>query len=201
MIPADELRQIWNSQQDSERTKGKEKMLALVIEKTRTLDRKVAARNARECLAGVFVAAIFAWEAWNAPSQLERLGMAVVSLTGAWYAYYLPRYGRGPRRLDAGASLTAYQELLREGYDEQIRLLRSVKYWAILPAYLGVLLAKIGTGMRLAAEGKNPWTNVISMAIVTTICVAVWFLMEFRSVPRLQRLKEDLSALKGRSGD
>lgn len=170
-------------------------MLASVIEKTRTLDRMVAARNMRECLAGVFVAAFFAWAAWSAPSVLERLGMTIVSLTGAWYAYYLPRYGKGPRRLDASANLTAYRAILREGYDQQIRLLRSVKYWAILPAYVGVLMARIGMGMRLAAEGKKPWTNVSSVAIVTAIFVAVWLLMEFRSLPRLQRLKNDLSAV------
>jgi hypothetical protein len=195
MIPPDELRQIWSSQRDFERTKGGEEMLASVIEKTRTLDRMVAARNMRECLAGVFVAAFFAWAAWSAPSVLERLGMTIVSLTGAWYAYYLPRYGKGPRRLDPSANLTAYRAILREGYDQQIRLLRSVKYWAILPAYVGVLMARIGTGMRLAAEGKNPWTNVSSVAIVTAIFIAVWFLMEFRSLPRLQRLKDDLSAV------
>jgi hypothetical protein len=56
-------------------------------------------------------------------------------------------------------------------------------------------MARIGTGMRLAAEGKNPWTNVSSVAIVTAIFIAVWFLMEFRSLPRLQRLKDDLSAV------
>jgi hypothetical protein len=56
-------------------------------------------------------------------------------------------------------------------------------------------MARIGTGMRLAAEGKNPWTNVSSVAIVTAIFVAVWLLMEFRSLPRLQRLKNDLSAV------
>jgi hypothetical protein len=49
--------------------------------------------------------------------------------------------------------------------------------------------------MRLAVEGKNPWTNVSSVAIVTAIFVAIWFLMEFRSLPRLQRLKDELSAL------
>jgi hypothetical protein len=176
-------------------------MLGLVIEKTRAFDRMIAVRNARECLEGVLVAAFFAWAAWNAPSLLERLGMAIVSLTGAWYAYYFPRSGRGPRRLDPGANLTAYRELLREGYEQQIRLVRSVKYWAILPAYVGGLLAKIGTGMRLAAEGKNPWTNVSSLVIATAIFVVVWLLMEFRSVPRLQRLKEGLSALTGPSRD
>jgi hypothetical protein len=200
MIPPNELRQIWSSQRAFERTKGGEEMLASVIEKTRTLDRMVAARNMRECLAGVFVAGFFAWAAWSAPSVLERIGMTIVSLTGAWYAYYLPRHGKGPRQLDPSANLTAYRALLREGYDQQIRLVRSVKYWAMLPAYVGFLIAKIGTGMRLAVEGKNPWANVSSVAIVTALFVAVWFLNEFRSVPRLQRQKDDLSDLT-RNGD
>jgi hypothetical protein len=195
MIPADDFRQIWNSQATSKELKGGDEMLATVIERTRNLDRKIAIRNTRECIAGALVAGIFAWQAWNAPSPLERLGMVIVALSGVWVAYYLLRHGGGPRRLDPGAKLTAYGDLLRESYDQQIRLLRSVKYWGILPAYAGILIADIGTRMRWAGEGKNPWTDFTRIAIVTAVFGAYWFVNETYSVPRLQRLKNTLPSL------
>jgi hypothetical protein len=52
MIPADDFRQIWNSQATSKELKGGDEMLATVIERTRNLDRKIAIRNTRECIAG-----------------------------------------------------------------------------------------------------------------------------------------------------
>lgn len=193
MTSGDELRQIWNSQTTSQELKGGEEMLSMVIEKTRAFDRKIASRNTRECFAGLLVAGFFAWSAWEAPSPLERLGWMVVALSGVWYVYYLLRYGGGPKRLDPAASLTAYSGLLRESYDRQIRLLRSVKYWAILPPYVGILINDIGMRLRLANAGKDPWAGLYRIAVVTAIFVTVWILNEFYALPRLLRLRDDLA--------
>ena len=99
-----------------------EEMLTVVIERTRRFDRRIAVRNAIECIAATFVVGIFAWFAWKAPSGLEKAGAAMVAASGVWIGYYILRFGSGPKALDPGMNLTAYNQLLKESYEQQIRL-------------------------------------------------------------------------------
>lgn len=172
-------------------------MLTMVIERTRTLDRRIAVRNAIECVAGFFVMGIYAWSAWKAPSGLEKIGDAMVAGSGVWIAYYILRFGSGPRPLDPGVSLNAYHQLLRAGYEQQIRLLRNVKYWYLLPPYIGVLVASLGLWLRLHGEGRNPWSVLISVGAVTCVFVLGWIANEVYGLRYLERLKGELSSITG----
>ena len=163
-------------------------MLALVIEKTRSFDRQIAVRNALEYIGAVFVVCMFGWFAVKAPNQIVRAGMTIVALSGIWIIYYIRRYGGGPKRPDAGTDLFVYNRLLHENYEQQIRLLRQVKYWYLLPPYVGIVIASIGAWFQ-------PPAGLLGLVVVSLIFGVVWVLNERYGVRHLERLKKELLTL------
>ena len=190
MNPHDELRDLWCSQPQPQR-KG-EDMLALVIERTRTLDRRVAARNALEIAASVLVVAGFAFAATRAPSGLEKLGMAMVAASGAWIAWYVWRNGTAPAAPDRDTDLHSYENLLLDNYNHQIRLLKNVKYWYVMPPYVGLLVAWVGRAVRVGWH-QIGWGDYLNLAVFTTVFGLVWILNEVGAVRHLERVKREIS--------
>jgi hypothetical protein len=196
MTTPDELRELWHTPGPRPGKRGEE-MLTLVIEKTRTFDRQIAVRNAVECIAAALVVAMFGWFALKAPNEIVRIGMIVVALSGIWIAYYILRYAGGPKNLDPGMDLSAYGRLLRENYDQQIRLLRRVKYWYLLPPYVGIVIGNIGLWVQLTSEGRNLGVRLASLAgfiFVTALFAGVWVLNERHGVRHIERLKKELQS-------
>src|ERR1022692_484195 len=110
MMNRDQLCDLWHGESPSPIEKEGKEMLTMVIERTRSFDRRIAVRNAVECVADVLVVGIFTWLAWRAPSVLERLGDGMVAASAIWIGYYILRFGSGPRTLDPGVSLNAYNQ-------------------------------------------------------------------------------------------
>ena len=198
----DHLNDLWRSDSASASTspeqkeKEGEEMLTMVIERTRKFDRTILLRNVREIVAALIVTGVFTWLAWRAPNQLERVGLVVVAASGIWITYYLVRFGGGPGRLDPGVNLSGYNRLLLESYEQQIRLLRGVKYWYLLPMYAGMVVTSVGSWLRLHGAGKTPWGPVVSMVIVTAGCGFVWVLNEVYAVRCLEKLKRELKGME-----
>ena len=74
----------------------------------------------------------------------------------------------------------------------------AVKYWYLLPPYVGILVAHLGLGLRLYAEGRNLWGAVAGIAAVTCIFVLVWIANEVYGVRHIERLKRELSLIEER---
>lgn len=187
MNSGDELRDLWREQPAVPVRKG-EDMLTLVIERTRKVDRQIAARNTREICAALLVMVVFAIMAWHAGGWIERIGWTITSASGVWIVFYLMRHGKGPGRPDRDASVAAYTAVLAEFYDRQIRLLRSVKYWYILPMYCGIVVAALGQWLRW----HDTAAKLLSMSIVTAGCIGVAILNERYGVRRLEQLRAEL---------
>ena len=197
MNTQDDFRNLWHSEAGIQPATRGEEMLTLVIERTRRFDRQIAVRNSIECIASALVVGMFAWFAWRAPNEIIRAGMAIVALSGVWIAFYILRYGGGPKPLDPGIDLSAYPRILRESYERQIRLLRRVKYWYLLPLYIGLVVGSVGLWFQLASEGRNLLARLASLldfGITTIVFVFVWILNERYGVRKLERLKEELCA-------
>jgi hypothetical protein len=184
----DELRELWQQQPATNVPQG-EDMLTLVIERTRKLDRQIASRNTRECLVAAGVALFFAWVAWRVPDALGRAGWTIAAASMIWAAFYVLRFGAGPGSPDRSASVAAYAALLAENYDRQIRLLRTVKYWSLLPLWVGLAMGTAGGWLRLHAP---VWVLVVELALITAPLVLVWALNEIWGVRYLERLKAQL---------
>ena len=198
----DLLNDLWRSEaassssSSSQKEKEGEEMLTMVIERTRRFDRQILLRNVREVAAAFIVTGIFAWFAWRVPSGLEKIGDVIVALSGVWITYYVLRFGAGPKALDPGVSLNAYSQLLRENYDRQVRLVRSAKYWYLLPMYVGLTVLSLGMWLRLHGAGQSGRPAVVSMVIITAGFGFVWVLNEAYAVRCLEKLKRELQGME-----
>jgi hypothetical protein len=191
MPDKDELAQLWSSQRAGPETKG-EDMLVMAMKRVNRFDRTIKLRNWRESIAGVVVTIWFAWIAWRSPNGLTRAGNALVAASGLWYVFCMWRYGHEARPSAPDRSLADYQRALLRKYDYQIRLLKNVKYWYLLPPYAGLLLASAGILMDDAAKGHPASPQWVAMAIYTAVFAAVWWLNEAYAVRKLSRARAGL---------
>jgi hypothetical protein len=198
MSGRDELRELWCSQ-PSLKTTGGEDMLVLVQRKTSRFDRMIALRNRMECIAAGTVVAMFGFFAFRAHNTLVRTGCLVIAASAAWIIFYILRYGKGPSSVDPSLDLLGYTRALTNRYDYQIKLLKSVKYWYLLPPYLGLLLGTAGVFQEWAKAGILRWTDFISPAIYTAVYAAVWWLNEVYSVGRLRKERAKLVSITSES--
>lgn len=175
-------------------------MLRVVQTRTNRFDRKMAVRNSIECIAAGVVVAIFGLSGLRAGEDaLARIGSFVIAASMAWIIFYLLRYGRGPRDVDPSLDLRGYAQALVNRYDHQIKLLKSVKYWYLLPPYLGLLLWTLGILRDKARNGEFGWSDSIPPMIYTAVFAAVWWLNEVYSVGRLRRERGRLLAMTANS--
>jgi hypothetical protein len=197
MADKDELNQLWCGQNTGPPAKG-EDMLTIAMERANRFDRTIRLRNWRECAGGVALTAIFAFIAWHSPNALARAGHLVVAASGVWYCFYMLRYGRGTPLPAPDRSAADFQGALLQQYDHQIRLLRTVKYWALAPPYVGLLLASAGIVEANQAAGQPVWPQLIAFAVYTAVFGAVWWANEIYAVRKLRdkraRLLEEMEA-------
>lgn len=198
MNEQDELHSLWSSQPSSKTWRG-EDMLKFVQKKTNHFDRVMALRNWMECIAACVVVVLFGFSALRAEDALVRAGFLVVAAGAAWIIFYLLRYGKQPRDVDPSLDLRGYAEALVNRYDHQIKLLKSVKYWYLLPPYLGLLLGTLGVFRDKARTGVLSWSDWIWPVMYTAFFGAVWWLNEVYSVRRLRAERAKLLAMTANS--
>ena len=187
----DELQKLWKSQPPCGSVKGND-MLEIVEKKMQKFDRMIAWRNRVECIAAAAVAIFFTWTAVHVPNILMKAGSLVVAGGGVWIIYYMLRHGNVKATVDPSKNLANYTQALVERYDHQIRLLKSVKYWYLLPMYVGLLILSMGISLQRAKEGAPAWLDVIGPALCTLVFGVIWWLNE---VPAVRRLRNERAHL------
>lgn len=190
----DELRDLWCGQSQEPST-TKEELVELVLEKSRNLDRAVFRRNLRECTAAVVVMALFTWMAFHALNALQRTGLLIVAASGLWIIFFLLRYGRASAPADPGQDLRTYRLDLVERYDRQIALLKSVKYWYLLPPWIGMLLNTAGMMLSHAHKNSLLFSDLGSAVFYTVGFAFIWWLNEGYAVPKLRAARARALAL------
>jgi hypothetical protein len=194
----DELHDLWCSQPSLKTVRG-EDMLAFVQRRTDRFDRAMAVRNWIECVAAGVLVAIFGFSALRPGDALVRAGSLVIAASTAWIIFYLLRYGRGPRDVDPSLDLRGYAQALVHRYDHQIKLLKSVKYWYLLPPYVGLLLGTVGILRDKARTGALSWSDSILPMFYTAVFAAIWWLNEVYSVRRLRAERAKVIAMTANS--
>jgi len=194
----DELHDLWCSQPFLKTGRG-EDVLRLVQKRTNRFDRAMLVRNWIECIAAGVVVATFVFFALRAEDALARTGAFVIAASATWIIFYLLRYGRGPRDVDPSLDLRGYTQALVHRYDHQIKLLKSVKYWYLLPPYLGLLLWSLGILRDKARTTALSWSDSIPPMIYTTVFAAIWWLNEVYSVRRLRQERARLLEMTANS--
>jgi len=201
MSEKDELERLWSSQTAGPPTKG-EDMLNIAIRKADQFDRMIRRRNVVECIAAAFVAVFFAIMAVRAPNALARAGNAVVAASGLWIIYYFARHGREARDPAPDQTLAGFQRALLGKYEHQIRLLKSVKYWYLLPPYAGLLLMSAGLILQNRHVARLGWADFILPVTYTAVYAGVWWFNEVAGVGWLMRQRARLlESMRGLEGD
>jgi hypothetical protein len=187
-----ELENLWKTQPLQAAVKGEE-MLDIVIRKSAAFDRRVAARDRRETLAGLVVAAIFGVAAWVQTNPLQRAGSLMAVAAAAWIIVYIRGNRTHPVPDPApDQSLTGYRQALASKYDHQIRLLKTAKFWYVLPLYIAVLVIMAGSILERARTRPLVWSDATPIVFQTLFFGVVWWLNEIYAVRKLRRSRMQL---------
>lgn len=193
MKEQDELRDLWCSQPPWGDMKGEE-IMAAVQKRIARFDRMIAVRNLAECIAAGLVVAFFGWLGLRTHDSLMQAGFFIVAAGAAWIIYYLARHGQVSVSPDPNQCLPNYIRALIERYDHQIYLLKNVKYWYLLPMFVGLLITSVA--LYREHPGAIPfWSALIMPAIYTAVFVGVWWLNEVVAVGRLRQERARLFSL------
>lgn len=199
-----QLRELYRSQPSRPTGKGPEDMLAIVEKQGRRFQRSIAMRNTLDYIACAVVTIVFAWLTAQAPYTLSRIGLAIVAASGVWIAYYLHRFGSVSMPPEKDRDLEGYQRLLAENYRRQIRLLRNVKYWYLLPPNVGLIISAVANWMHLAPQQRGLFMIAALFVIPTIVFGLIWWANEDYVVRYLEGKQRELEALRhgvGREGE
>lgn len=140
----DDWKDTWQAADESaESALSDEDLLRLVKEQSKAFDQKIRRRDRREGIAAALVALLFSTMLLD-PSWLVRIGALIVIGSSAFVYWTLrrARTGYAPPSLDQPVAAAIRTE--REKVDEQIRLLKTVLWWYLLPPGVGLLLVVVG---------------------------------------------------------
>lgn len=193
MNTPDELEQLWKTQPVDPAVKGEE-MRNIILKKSANFDRTIRWRNIRETVAALAVAAFFAYIASKQHNAIERAGSVILVASSFWIVFYMWRHKAAPSDPNPGQTLVGYQRALAGKYDNEIRLLRNVKFWYLLPMYVGLLTLTAGLWKERAAMGALTWRDAIGPIAYTLIFAVIWWANEVWAVRKLERVRAKLMA-------
>lgn len=181
-----------------------DELIRAVLRRDRQLDRRVRIRDFIELGTCVALAIAFVVVAFQVPTPWPWLGAALLTLGVG--AVFVRERSRRPRAATAGR----VRERLRAALDEvdhQIRLLRSVFWWYLLPLAGVALLVVGGTVLDVAGQvDASVWARqrgpLATALIVTTLIVAasfwfVWWMNQLAVRRHLVPHRQELAALVG----
>jgi hypothetical protein len=193
MNKPDDLDSLWKAQPLDTGMRGEE-MRGIVLKKIACFDRAIRRRNRAEIVAAVVVSASFAYFAWLQRNGIERLGSIIIAASALWIIYYIWRFGSEPGDPDPDQSAASYRRALALKYQHQIRLLRNVKFWYLLPMYVGLLISSAGLLTEHAKNGVLSWTDAIGPLVYTVFFAAVWWLNEVYTIRKLRRWQLEVTS-------
>jgi hypothetical protein len=194
MTPTDELRQLWQS--DISEAINQRELLSELQRRSRNFDRANRRRDLRDIVAMLVIIVVYFWFAVRAGNTLERVADVWLVVCAVWFIFYVRRYARISRKPVPEQTLGVYRQALVERYDSQIRLAKSVKYWFVLPMWLGQMLYNVAYWLN---GGKN-FKFVMVTIVVTAVNVLVWWLNEGPAIRYLKRKRRELAVLVGEEG-
>jgi hypothetical protein len=159
------LLQLW--QQDPAAEADAERAARHVMARVWRFDQQIFWRNFREYAAGLVLMVIFAGQI---ALGHDRIGGAIGLLCVGFVVTFLWWKHRHLEPLDPTADLSVYRRALVQRFDDQIRLLRSVPYWYLLPLFV--------PGLWVAASQWHHagWMVLIPLAVMVAVFVFLGWL-------------------------
>jgi len=189
----DDLELLWQTLPVATDVKGEE-MREIIMQKMSKFDRTIRRRNMGE-VTGALVGAIgFSYMASRQTYWVSRLGSAIIMATFVWIIYYFLRHGSGPADPNPDQNAAGYQRALIAKIDHQIRLVRSAKFWFLLPMYFGLLLLTAGDLIAHAAAGKLTWIDAVGPVFYTLVFAVIWWANDVYAAGKLLHLRTKLES-------
>jgi hypothetical protein len=179
--------------------KGEREMIEGIERRMRHFHRRILVRDLVETTAAVLVAVVLLATAWTSGHPLAWAGALAVGAAGVGVARRL----QAARRTPSASAQHDLSRHLREEIDavsRQIRLLRSVASWYVLPLMLGGFVWSLGVVLAAATEGGVAPGLLVGVAAIVVALVlgavgwAVWRLNQWAVRHHLEPLHADLTA-------
>ncbi len=154
----EEWARMWQGRMTSQ--KESEHLARTIMAHVWRFDQTLFWRNAREYAAGIVLLVVFLGQFVIGD---DRVGALVGIGSVSFVLGYLWWKHRGLQPLDPAADVIAYKTALLARVDDQIRLLRSVTYWYLLPLFLPSLWQAVHLW------DKSPWAAAVSLAVVVAL--------------------------------
>jgi hypothetical protein len=156
--PDDDWARMWQGHMVSD--VDPERVARTIMAQVWRFDHMLFWRNAREYAAGIVLMVVFL--AQFALGH-DRIGAVVAIVSVGFVLGYLWWKHRGLQPLDPAADVIAYRAALLARIDDQIRLLRSVTWWYLLPLSLPPLW-QAGHAWK-----RSPWIAAFMLAVVAAV--------------------------------
>jgi hypothetical protein len=154
----EEWARMWQGHMASE--EHPERVARTIMAQVWRFDQTLFWRNAREYAAGIVLLVVFLGQLVVGDDRIS----ALVGIGSVGFVIgYLWWKHRGLQPLDPAADVIAYRAALLARVDDQIRLLRSVTYWYLLPLFLPSLWQAVHVW------DKSPWAAAVSLAAVVAL--------------------------------
>jgi len=180
----EEWGRMWQARMAS--AEDPERVARTIMAQVWRFDQTLFWRNAREYAGGIVLLVVFL-------GQLvlgnDRIGALVGIGSVGFVIGYLWWKHRGLQPLDPAADVIAYRAALLARVDDQIRLLRSVTYWYLLPLFLPTLWQAVHVWQ------KSPWAAVVSLAVVAALFAWVRWLNVIGGVGALLATRANVEAM------
>jgi hypothetical protein len=122
------------------------------------------------------------------PASVPVIGSLIIVGGSVWIIFWLWRYGQPSADADPSLPVTAYITQLIARYDQQIQLLRSVKFWYLLPCYIGLMISSVGEFLAQRVSG----TLGVSTFLFPVIYAAIWWANEVQAMGLVRRERDRL---------
>lgn len=180
----EELMRLW---QGTRASPGESERLAReVLTRVWRFDQKIFRRNAREYIAGggmiVFFAGMLLF-------GRDRVGALIGLLSVSFVMLHLWWNHRHLQPLDPAADVAEYKAALLARIDTQIRLLRSVPYWYLLP------LSVWPVWVFAQLWARNPWGAAVMLLFGLSVCCGIGWLNVVWGVRRLRARRLSVEAM------
>jgi hypothetical protein len=143
LLPDDEWMQLW--QTHTAGSPDPERQARMMLTQVWRFDQKIFWRNFREYAAGLILMVIFAGQVMlGKEGRTGAIGFVCVGFVMV-YLWWTHRQ-LGP--LDPTADIATYRAALLKRYDDQIRLLRTMPYWYLVPLFVPALSVAASTWQR-----------------------------------------------------
>jgi hypothetical protein len=161
----------------------------------RQFDRRIFWRNVMEYGAGVIVVI---WSAFQIASGERMLFAPLTSMGAALFILtYIWKQHRAIRPMDPLSSANDYRVALLDRLDRQIRLIRGVRYWYVLPCWIFFVTVLVSGILR----GRPFFPLLIEFLSATLLAVIVIWLNERYGLRKLLQERRRVEAIQMESSE